>query len=349
MKNGDKLFGKIQNRDFALNSSYGEIVCSNDFLKAIDFDENKPDFGSFQTINNDRFSGSLRKDEVEIILEDGEQRSINKQIIKKVRLDARGPSYEIVTAIISMQNGDKFSGKVLTESFKVKSGYMVRNIQRDSINRFEMSSGGEQNAKFLLRNGDVIRGDLLLDRIDVAPDSIRRISLNKKAIRAVQFNANKMVLSQFSPSNTDIKASSHTLVQDTSGGLDDTDQIPETNPKKMTDARAHSDTWTVFFDFDRYDLQREFYADLDHVASMLSKDPAMKIQIQGHTDNIGTPEYNMKLSEKRAGEVKGYLLSKGINSVRISTIGYGYTKNKASNNTTDGRAQNRRAEIVLVE
>jgi OOP family OmpA-OmpF porin len=82
---------------------------------------------------------------------------------------------------------------------------------------------------------------------------------------------------------------------------------------------------------------------------MLNKNPLMKIQIQGHTDNIGSLEYNMGLSEKRARVVKRYLIDKGIDGARISTIGYGFTQNRASNNSASGRAQNRRAEIVLVE
>jgi OOP family OmpA-OmpF porin len=85
------------------------------------------------------------------------------------------------------------------------------------------------------------------------------------------------------------------------------------------------------------------------VVSILNKNPSTKIQIQGHTDNIGSTEYNMDLSEKRAQVVKRYLIDKGIDAARISTMGFGYTQNRVSNNSPSGRAQNRRAEIVLVE
>lgn len=349
MKNGDRVFGKIQNRQFALNSPYGQIVCSYDYLKAITFDETKPAYGLLQTINNDRFSGSILVDKFEIILEDAEHRSISKQHIKKVRIETRAPSYNIITAIISMQNGDKFSGNVITEEFKVKAGYMLKVIQRDTINRIEMSSGGKHNVKIFLNNGDIISGELLVERIDVAPDSIGPLTINQSAIDSIQFNANKMVLSQFIRTDDNLATGSNSLDQDTAGGLDDIDQSPDAHQDDMGDTRGYSTIKTVFFDFDRYDLHHEFYAELDSVVSMLIKDPAMKIKIQGHTDNLGTPEYNMNLSEKRAQKVKGYLVSKGIDTVRISTIGYGYTKNAAANNTISGRAQNRRAEIVLME
>ncbi len=107
----------------------------------------------------------------------------------------------------------------------------------------------------------------------------------------------------------------------------------------------------LFFllEFDRYNLQSKYYSNLDLVVTMLNKNPSLKIQIQGHTDNIGSLEYNLELSEKRAQVVRRYIIDKGIGAERISIIAYGYTQNVASNHTFSGRAQNRRAEIVLVE
>ena len=337
MKNGDRLFGKIQNRQFELNSPYGQIVCSYDFLRMISFDERKTASGLIQTINNDRFSGSIPLDEFEIILDDGEYRSISKQHIQKVRIETRGPTYNITTAIFSMQNGDKFSGRLITEDIKLKTGYMERHMQQGTINRIEMRTTGQGRVRILLNNGDLISGNLLTEQFEVHADAIGPLTIGKSAISSIQFNANKLVMSQLS------------YTGDSLGKSPDTDQSPDTQQDVSTDTGVNSKIETVFFDFDKYDLRREFYTDLDNVVSILIKDPAMKIQIQGHTDNIGTSEYNMNLSEKRAGEVKGYLVSKGIDSIRISTIGYGYIKNAASNSTISGRAQNRRAEIILVE
>jgi outer membrane protein OmpA-like peptidoglycan-associated protein len=340
MKNGDKLFGKIQNRQFAVKSPYGQIICSYDFLKMISFDERKTASGLMRTINNDHFSGSILVNEFEIILEDGEHRSISSQQIKKVRIETHGPSYKITTAIISMQNGDRFSGSVITEDFKVKSGYMVKHIQRSTVNRIEMPFSGQDQVKLRLNNGDLISGQLLAEQFEVHADAIGPLTVGKSAISSIQFNASKMVLSQISFSGE----------RSVTGGKSfDSDQSSAAHQSVMDDTRRNSKIKTIFFDFDKYDLHHEFYADLDNVVSVLIKDPAVKIQIQGHTDNIGTPEYNMNLSEKRAGEVKGYLVSKGIDTIRISTIGYGYTQNEASNDTISGRAQNRRAEIVLLE
>jgi len=105
----------------------------------------------------------------------------------------------------------------------------------------------------------------------------------------------------------------------------------------------------ILFDFDRFNLRGEYYSVLDKVVSVLMKDPSINVEIKGHTDNIGTAEYNQNLSESRALEVKWYLINKGIGTERISTIGYGYIKKKTSNDTAAGRALNRRAEIVIME
>jgi outer membrane protein OmpA-like peptidoglycan-associated protein len=238
---------------------------------------------------------------------------------------------------------------VVAEDFKVKAGYMVRLIQRGTINRIEMPSSGQTSVKILLNNGDLISGKLLAEHFEVVADAIGPLTIGKSAIRSIQFNASKMVLSQFSFTGANLAKGSKSLDQDNDGGLDDMDQSPDAHQGIIVDTRGYSTIKAVFFDFDKYDLHHEFYVDLDNVVSMLIKDPAKKIQIQGHTDNIGTPEYNKNLSEKRARQVKGYLVSKGIDNIRISTIGYGYSKNAASNNTISGRAQNRRAEIILVE
>ncbi|GAX60515.1 outer membrane protein and related peptidoglycan-associated (lipo)proteins [Candidatus Scalindua japonica] len=75
----------------------------------------------------------------------------------------------------------------------------------------------------------------------------------------------------------------------------------------------------------------------------------MKVRIEGHTDDIGSMKYNMDLSSKRAQAIKDYLVGKGIDPSRITTIGLGYTQPIADNDTPEGRALNRRAEIIPIK
>ncbi len=104
----------------------------------------------------------------------------------------------------------------------------------------------------------------------------------------------------------------------------------------------------TFFDFDKYVIKPEGMAKLDDLVAK-TKGIALEVIIAvGHTDNIGTVEYNQKLSERRANAVKDYLVSKGIEKNRVYTEGKGLKNPIASNSTAEGRAKNRRTEIEVV-
>lgn len=101
------------------------------------------------------------------------------------------------------------------------------------------------------------------------------------------------------------------------------------------------------FDFDKSTLKPEFKPTLDKVAGVLRGDPNIRIFVVGHTDSVGTEAYNLGLSERRAQAVSNYLISAGVSSSQITTEGHGESEPRASNDTAEGRAQNRRVEIYL--
>jgi len=104
----------------------------------------------------------------------------------------------------------------------------------------------------------------------------------------------------------------------------------------------------ITFAFDRADVQPQFQATLDQVATTLNEYRSTAIDIYGHTDSSGSDSYNQGLSERRAQSVANYLTSRGVDRVRIATRGYGETQPIADNSTDAGRAANRRVEIRLV-
>ena len=99
------------------------------------------------------------------------------------------------------------------------------------------------------------------------------------------------------------------------------------------------------FEFDSAKIAEDNYAGLDVVSDFLKENPNISVKVDGHTDNVGSKEYNQKLSERRAEAVANYLKEKGVNSTQISTEGFGFSKPIASNDTEEGRAQNRRTEL----
>jgi len=104
----------------------------------------------------------------------------------------------------------------------------------------------------------------------------------------------------------------------------------------------------IFFDFSKFDLKPESQVELDKVVQLMQDNPTVKIQIEGHTDNVGTASDNMKLSENRAKAVVSYLISKNISITRLTSKGFGATKPIADNKTDEGKAQNRRTELKVV-
>jgi OOP family OmpA-OmpF porin len=79
------------------------------------------------------------------------------------------------------------------------------------------------------------------------------------------------------------------------------------------------------------------------------KNPDVKVEIQGHTDNIGSDNYNQKLSSLRAETVKNFLIAKGVAANRLTTVGFGKTKMIMDNKTEQGRGLNRRIELKIIK
>jgi outer membrane protein OmpA-like peptidoglycan-associated protein len=104
----------------------------------------------------------------------------------------------------------------------------------------------------------------------------------------------------------------------------------------------------IFFDYDKATLRPESYAELNRVVTILNKQPKLKIEISGHTDNKGSFEYNKQLSKSRAKTVVDYLIEKGISTDRLTYEGYAFEKPIATNDTDEGRQLNRRVEFKVL-
>ena len=104
----------------------------------------------------------------------------------------------------------------------------------------------------------------------------------------------------------------------------------------------------VFFDTGKSTLRKESNAALDELAEALKLKPAMVIEIAGHTDDVGSDESNLQLSQGRANSVRDYLLHAGITPRRVIAKGYGESQPVADNATEEGRQQNRRTEVRII-
>lgn len=104
----------------------------------------------------------------------------------------------------------------------------------------------------------------------------------------------------------------------------------------------------IFFDFAKATLQKESYPELNRVAELMTNNPSLIIQLNGHTDSVGDDASNMTLSKNRAQAVVDYLVQKGVDKSRLESKGFGETKPIANNDTEDGKAINRRVEFLVL-
>jgi outer membrane protein OmpA-like peptidoglycan-associated protein len=117
--------------------------------------------------------------------------------------------------------------------------------------------------------------------------------------------------------------------------------------KKELDAKGHVALY-INFDFDKATIKAESQPIIEQIVKLLKTNPSLDLTVEGHTDNVGQPAYNQRLSGSRAASVVAALTGQGIEARRLKAVGYGQDKPIADNSTDEGRAKNRRVELVKV-
>lgn len=119
----------------------------------------------------------------------------------------------------------------------------------------------------------------------------------------------------------------------------------KTNLMEGLDTKGFIDVYGINFDIGKATVKPESYPIIEQITSYLQEHPTMRVVIEGHTDNTGSDELNMTLSDKRAQSIKAEIVKRGIDTSRMETKGYGASKPVADNKTAAGRTQNRRVTI----
>ena len=152
------------------------------------------------------------------------------------------------------------------------------------------------------------------------------------------------------PVGVKVDAAGCPLDSDGDGVTDDKDQCLGTSPGVKVNQLGCPEREPIVlkgvnFAFDSAKLTQQSLAILDGTAEILTKHPDLKVAIVGHTDSIGTADYNKKLSHRRAGSVMNHLISRGVNSANLTAVGFGEEQPIASNDEVEGRTKNRRVEL----
>lgn len=125
------------------------------------------------------------------------------------------------------------------------------------------------------------------------------------------------------------------------------EELPDVNVERVGEGIIVEFTNDILFGFDSSVLTDQAMENLDKLVIILNKYPDTDIEILGHTDSSGSNEYNQALSERRAASVATYLANQAIAAERLAIIGFGEEQPKYSNETAEGRAQNRRVEFAI--
>ena len=122
-------------------------------------------------------------------------------------------------------------------------------------------------------------------------------------------------------------------------GLPQTPSLPP--PERVSVA------FDVLYEFNSNQILPRYYVNLDKLGEVLKRRPEYRLQIEGHTDNVGSEDYNQRLSQRRAASVKQYLMQHfSVAPERLAIVGYGKNKPRTTNDTAEGRGENRRVEFV---
>jgi len=208
---------------------------------------------------------------------------------------------------------------------KFRSNY-VKGIIRDKVSRSPLTArieliNIERNDMISLVKSDSITGEYLMVLTQGAEYALY---INKRGYLFKSYNFNYSEVKDFRPIIIDID-----LERATAGSMAVLNNI--------------------FFDLDKYDLKPKSIPELQKIIRFMQENPQVRVEVSGHTDNIGQATYNKQLSEKRALSVYNYLIEKGIEKNRLVPIGYGQAKPLADNATDEGRQQNRRIEFRIIK
>jgi OOP family OmpA-OmpF porin len=134
---------------------------------------------------------------------------------------------------------------------------------------------------------------------------------------------------------------------DGDGISDDVDKCNRTPDGAVVNADGCWNINKIYFDWNKANVQQQFKQKLMNAVEVFKANPYLRIELQGHTDNTGSVDYNQVLSEKRANNVKRVLIKEGVSENQLSTQGFGFTRPEASNDSEENRSLNRRVEAVI--
>lgn len=258
------------------------------------------------------------------------------------------------TALVIVSDGEKLSPKTTTVAQALKDKF------GDTLCIYPVLVGDDQEGKALLQSlseiggcGFVTEASQTLSSAEMV-NFVKNVFLTDAPKSAPKDSDNDGVPDDRdkcpnTPPGVEVDADGCPLDTDGDGVYDYLDKCPGTPRGAKVNPMGCWVLGDLLFDFDKAIIKPAGYADLDNVVNILNQNPNLRIDLQGHTDSIGSDAYNQALSMKRAKAVKVYLVNKGIDTNRMKCEGYGESMPAASNETEFGRSLNRRVQLMPIQ
>lgn len=255
--------------------------------------------------------------------------SVNEAIYNSIRIFEKAPIDDPRILVIFTDGDDNFS--------KRKAGEIINKAKRENVNIFVVAFGYPKDAilKEIASNtgGKYYRIHTKEEMIAV----FRDIYLSLRYYYLVTYNPPKYWGFHTILADLEVPGRDGTLVAE---GEYDTSNL-------WMDV-GDEFTLPILFDYNKYEIKSESMHIIDEIVDNMLSRPKLRLEIQGHTDNIGPIEYNQKLSEDRANAVYSQIVSRGIDASRLRFVGLGMSRPIVPNNTEENRAKNRRTNFVVL-
>lgn len=341
--NNDLFSGTILNRgiQILLTDNSRQTINISD-LNALFFEISGPSRPLSTTVftmsNGDRFSGKLLNPEIRLRTE-YMTATPKRAEINRIGFSADDP--DMVNLLLI--NGDKIQGNLLIDEIRIEPD----SCAQVTADKSKFSSIQFKARKMLIDKYNSLSSEQDEDRDGVA-DSDDKCSSTPWGDQVDEDGCSTGKIAAKTV-GTPVAQGGQSKDEDGDGVPDYSDKCPQTPLGAKVNGGGCWSTQDILFAFDSYLIKPAYYPVLDNVMVVLKKNPKLKIEVQGSADNIGPSAYNKILSENRAWAVKNYLVDKKIEPERLSAVGYGSTRNAASNDTAAGRALNRRIDFVIVK
>jgi peptidoglycan-associated lipoprotein len=330
LKTGGRLVGDVQDADITLHTSRGDYKVTRDVAWQVLLGTGATG-DTVYLRNGNRLSGWVDRPLYELKLAGGEARMLDRSEIAFVKLAPPGgtPRQPRLTDVMILRNGDEVAGEVMPAEFELALSTGPQRFQRDSVWRIWLDSAAGDGMQ--LANGSLLTGVVTQPVYEIRMPDGQTLAFARDQVKDIYLRGPDKPRAAVAPPGPVTAPPGPTA--------------PSTMPAAALPPAVRAVLRDLQFEFDRWELTPDARKTLEDVSGALKAYPSLKLLIEGHADERGTPEYNLALGERRAQAARDYLVSLGIETARLDIISYGEERPLDAAHNEVAWALNRRAHF----